>query len=211
MPRARGFAVAFFAVVAFSAVASSAQAGWLVSGSVLAGSAAIASGTVVDREGILAIETEGSKVKLSCTKLTVSGGKISEPDKFLATSLEFAGCTATEPATCSLSSTTVGTLPVEGLVTLDGPLATKAKVKPENPSALFATFKLEGTKCSVSGKEAVTGSASVLDPEGQDERLWHLLNAQIETEGELRIGSFAASIEGSALFKLESDMLWSFR
>jgi hypothetical protein len=211
MSKIRILAVAFFAVFAFSAIAAgSAQAGWLVLGSLLVGSAAISSGTVVDKEGVLEYEVEGSKVKIGCTNLTVSGGKISEPDKFLATSLEFNGCVETAPANCSLSNTNVGTLPVEGLVTLDGPLATKAKVKPENPSALFATFKIEGVKCSLAGKEAVTGSASVLDPEGQDERLWHLLNALVETAGELKVGSASASISGSALFKLESNMLWSF-
>ncbi len=209
MSKVRIFTVAFFAAFAFSAIAAgSAQAGWLVLGSLLVGSAAISNGTITDKEGILTFDK--GNIELGCAKLGVKGGNISEPDKLLATSLEFTSCKIIKPSTCTLEGTTVGTLPVEGLLTLDGPLATKAKIKPENANGLFATFKLTGASCASSGKNAVTGTASVLDPEGQDERLWHLLNAFIEKEGELEVGSAPASISGSALFKLESNMLWSF-
>jgi hypothetical protein len=143
--------------------------------------------------------------------LSVSGGYIVETATAGAKSLEFSGCKVETPTTCTLESTTIGTLPVEGTLTLDGPLATKGKAKPVNANELFATFKLNGTSCSASGKNAVTGTAGVLDPEGQDERLWHLLNALIETAGELKVGSASATISGSALFKLESNMLWSFK
>jgi len=208
MSKIRILAVAFFATFALSAIAAgSAQAGWLVLGSLLVGSAAIEKATVTDKVGILTF----SSIEIECTTLAVSGGAIVETAKAEATSLEFTDCKVVKPSTCTLEGTTIGTLPVEGVVTLDGPLATKSKAKPKNAQELFATFKLNGSSCSASGKNAVTGEAAVLDPEGQDERLWHLLNALIETPGELKVGSAAATISGSALFKLTSDMLWSFK
>jgi hypothetical protein len=208
MSKVKVLILAFFAAFALSAIASSsAQAGWLVLGSLLVGSAAVAGTTITDKEGILTF----SSIEIGCATLGVKGGVISEPDKVLATSLEFGGCKVIPVGgACTLASTTIGTLPLEGLVTLDGPLATKGKAKPENAEGLFATFKLNGASCSSAGKEAVTGTAEVLSPEGQDERLWHLLNALIETAGELKVGEAAATISGSALFQLQNDMLWSF-
>jgi hypothetical protein len=214
MSKLRVLALAFFAAFALSAVAAeSAQAGWLVLGSLLVGSAAIASGAVIVEEGVLGFKSGTEAVTISCpTSLEVNGGTISEPDKVLVTSLVFGGCKVTSTGNCSLepTPTTVGTLPVEGLVTLDGPLAVKAKLKPENAADIFATFKLKGTGCSLAGKVPVTGEASILAPTGQDERLWQLVKAFEATAGELEVASGAATISGSALFKLASDMPWSF-
>ncbi len=208
MSKIRILILASFAAFALSAIAAgSAQAGWLVLGSLLVGSAAISSATITDKPGILTF----SGVEIECTKLGVNGGYIAETVTAGAKSLEFSACTVIKPTTCTLEGTTIGTLPVEGALTLDGSLAAKGKAKPVNASGLFATFKLNGTSCSASGKNAVTGTAAVLDPLGQDERLWHLLTAFIETPGELEVGSASATISGSALFHLESDMLWSFK
>jgi hypothetical protein len=214
MSKLRVLALAFFAAFALSAVAAeSAQAGWLVLGSLLVGSAAIAKTTFIHEHGILGFKSGTEEVKIGCpTSLEIVGGVISEPDKFLATSLVFAGCKVEPAGNCTLepSPATIGTLPIEGLVTLDGPLAVKAKLKPENAADIFATFKFVGGSCSLSGKVAVTGEASILAPTGQDERLWQLIKAFEATAGELEVGSGAATISGAALFKLESDMPWSF-
>jgi hypothetical protein len=214
MSKLRVLALAFFAAFALSAVAAeSAQAGWLVLGSLLVGSAAIAKSAFIHEKGVLGFKSGTEEVKISCpTSLEINGGTISEPDKVLVTSLVFGGCEVTSAGNCSLepTPTSVGTLPIEGLVTLDGPLAVKAKLKPENAAGLFATFKLKGASCSLAGKTAVTGEASILAPTGQDERLWQLVKAFEETAGELEVGSGAATISGAALFKLENDMPWSF-
>ncbi len=208
MSKIRILILASFAAFALSAVAAgSAQAGWLVLGSLLVGSAAISSSTITDKPGVLTF----SSIEIECSALGVSGGYIVETATAGAKSLEFSGCKVAKPTTCTLKGTVIGTLPVEGQLTLDGSLATKGKAKPVNANGLFATFELTGTSCSASGKNAVTGTAAVLDPLGQDERLWHLLTAFIETPGELEVGSASATISGSALFHLENDMLWSFK
>jgi hypothetical protein len=73
--------------------AGSAQAGWLVLGSLLVGSAAIAKSAFIHETGILGFKSGTEEFKIQCpTSLEIVGGVISEPDKFLATSLVFAGC-----------------------------------------------------------------------------------------------------------------------
>lgn len=210
MVKVRVLSLAFFAVFAASAfAASSAQAGWLVLGSLLVGTAAIALATITHEKGVLSYPA----AKITCAKLDIQKGEIQEPDLVLVGSLLFLECKAIEPPTCHLSAENeagIGTLPLEALVTLDGSLAVKGKGKPKNANKVFATFKLEGGSCGPSGKQVVTGTATILAPEGQDERLWHLVNALIETTGELEVGNTPATITGSALVKLENDMPWSF-
>jgi hypothetical protein len=209
MSKVKVLILASFAAFALSAIASSsAQAGWLVLGSLLVGSAAISPSTIVHKKGVLQYST----VTIECGGLTINKGEIHEPDWVLINSLEFTGCSVAEPSTCKLAKQpngVIGTVPVEGLVTLDGPLAVKAKGKPKT-GEIFATFKFEGETCSISGKQGVTGTAVILSPEGQDERLWHLVNALTAEAGELKVGEAPATISGSALVKLENDMLWSF-
>ncbi len=214
MSKLRLLMPALFATLALSAVAAgSAQAGWLVSGSLLVGSTALASKTIVDERDhpIKAIGPNATDpILIECPALTLTGGKISEPDKFLVSSLEFKECTAVEPTGCALGNPTVGSLPIEGLWTLDGLLGAKTKVKAENANGLLFTFKLEGTSCAESGKLSVTGQFVLLAPEGKDERQWHLLTFLTETEGELELGSTPATIFGSVLAKLETEKPWSF-
>jgi hypothetical protein len=206
MSKVKVLMLASFAAFALSAIASSsAQAGWLVLGSLLVGTAKIAESTVTHENGVLTYNT----VKIECSGVSVKGGEIQEPDLVLINSLEFTGCSVITPTTCTLPSGVISTLPVEGLVTLDGPLAVKAKGKPKT-GTIFATFKFSGASCSISGKQAVTGTATILSPEGQDERLWHLVNVLTEKAKELEVGEASAEIKGSALVKLENDMLWSF-
>ncbi len=207
MSKVRILVLASFAAFALSAIAAgSAQAGWLVLGSLLVGSTAVSPSTITDKEGVLSWST----LTIKCPKLEVDGGVISEPDKFLATSLLFLECRAT-PAECELTKPEVHTLPIEGLVTLEGALAAVATVKPDTSGKIFATFEFKPEKkCAAEGKQAVTGTATILAPTGQDERLWQLISALITTPGELKVGEAEAKIEGSALFHLTSDMPWSF-
>jgi hypothetical protein len=215
MSRAKGLAVAVLTATAFSAVATGpAQAGWLVLGSLLVGSAAVAKGTFIHEVTVIGFKSGTEEVKIECpTALEIVGGTISEPDKALATSVVFSGCEVKPAGNCSLepNPATIGTLPLEGLVTLDGVLAAKAKVKPENTGKLFATFKFKGTSCSLSGKVAVTGEASLLGTQSQGESLWQLDRAFEEKAGELEISNGPATISGAALGKLENDMPWTFR
>jgi hypothetical protein len=201
-------AAAFAVTFVLSAVASSsAQAGWLVLGSLLAGSAAISASSIEHSKATFGF---GEEVEIQCDTLVFNGGFIGEPDKLLVKSLEFTGCSLVKPLECTLANSSFSTLPVEGLVTLDGPLAFKAKIKPENSDDFFSTFRVNGDTCAAAGLKEISGSFVVLAPTGQDQRLWQLLNLLVEEKGELVIGLTRGSLSGSALFRLENDMPWSF-
>lgn len=194
-----------FVALAFSAViVNSAQAGWIVSGSALAGSTSIKASSGSEAR------LKYSGIEIGCATTALSGGKLSGPARILISSLEFTECKVITPATCTLEGTKIATLPVEGEATLEGTLNVKTKIQPENANKLLATFKLNGTSCASAGKNATTGSFTVLSPEGQDERLWHAVIAEVGTSGELEVGSASATIEDSAALCLENDMTWRF-
>ncbi len=205
MSKLRLCIAAGFAVIAFGAIAAStAQAGWLVLGTAVSAPTSIGA-SVTDKTGVLTF----SSIEVECTKTALGGGTINPPAKILVSALEFSGCKVLKPTTCTLEGTSIATRPVEGEATLDGSLAFKTKIKPETGS-LLATFKLNGASCASAGKNAVTGSFTALSPEGQDERLLHLVTLLVATAGELEVGSAAATISGSSLFCVEKDMTWRF-
>ncbi len=187
-----------------AAVSDTAQAAWLVLGSTIdRGSAAISSSTITDKLS----KIEGTVVPVvECTGLAVKEGKIYEPDKILIGALEFTGCTGNF-GTCKLKSQ-LDSRALEGLATLNGPLAAKAKLKPETGN-VFAILKWEGAEICNTISEQIGGSVSILIPEGGDERLWHLISLYEEEVGELQ-SERAANISGATLVHLENDMLWSF-
>ncbi len=207
MRQAKTIAGGLFAVMLFATLASSpAEAGWLVLGSLLAGSAAISPSLITHLRGIL----KDNSVEIGCPTIALAGATISDPDKILIKSLEFSECSVTRPVVCTVPGAKIATVPIEGLLTLDGPLAAKAKIKPETGNVL-ATFEFEGSGCAVAGQSVpVTGSALLLAPQGQDARLWQLLTLTVETESELQIGAEESIILGNALVRLENDMPWSF-
>ncbi len=208
MSKAKPFTMAFVVAVVLSAVASSsAQAGWLVLGSLLAGSAAISAAGIEHSKAVFGF---GEEIEIQCDTLVFNGGFISEPDKLLVKSLEFAGCSIVKPLECTLANSSFSTQPIEGLVTLDGPLAFKTQIKPENSDGFFSTFRVNGDTCPSAGLKEISGSFVVLAPTSQDQRLWQLLNLLVEDKGELVIGLTQGSISGGELFRLENDMPWSF-
>jgi hypothetical protein len=205
MYKGRLLAALSLAAFTLSAIAAgSAQAGWIVLGSPLAKSA-----TIGTKSTDKAARLHYSTATVECSSISLGGGEVDAPSQILVNSLELGGCSVTEPATCKLTGTTINSLPLEALATLDGSLGFKAKIKPKT-GELLATFKLEGTSCSLSGRQAASGTATLLSPEGQDERLLHLVNLLIETAGELEVGSAAAELSGSTLVCWESDMTWRF-
>ncbi len=209
MSKAKPFTMAFIVAVVLGAVASSsAQAGWLVSGSLLAGSAAISTSSIGHSPTVFKFGPEGN-IEIECDPYELSAGKISESDKLLINSLVFRGCSIA-PFECTLPNSTISTLPVEGLITLDGSLAFKAEIKAENSNGLFATFQIDGPTCTVEGLANIAGSFLALAPTGQDQRLWQLLNLLVETPDEFGINNTRSTVSGGSLIKLENDKQWSF-
>jgi flagellar capping protein FliD len=192
-----------------SASASAATAGWMVNGTLLNGTAALATTAFVDEAGVL--KSAEAKIEIECSANTLNGiaPEIKSPNTGSAASLEFTGCKALTP-NCALGSSTIGTVPISVEATLEGTLAVVATFKPKT-KATFATFEFTGTNCAVLGLNAVTGTAKVLAPTGQDERTLQLINSiATEASGELKVASSPASLLGSILIKLASGAPWSF-
>jgi len=192
-----------------AAAASAAEAGWMVEGRLLAAG---------ERESV-AEETmkvsatyklvSGTTI-IECTTLKVKGGYIEGINKNGATSLVFTGC-ASGSANCTLSSTTIATVPVLAEATLDppNPLASVIRFKPETGTT-FTTFRFEGEKCALVGAKPISGTQAVLAPTGADERTLQTVTAIELTPGELKEASANASLTGSSGLTLESGKNWSF-
>lgn len=198
-----------------TALASAATAGWMVNGTMLgATTKALATTAAVDHVG----ELEAAGIVLVCKGKTLNGvnptinGVTNMGDASL---LEFTECevtTGNPPCKLSASmSKTVKTLPVLVDLTLDGVLNIKGRFLSTNSSKLFATLGFEGSECPLSGAaQPITGAATFLVHEGQDERVFHLLLATNEEEGSLKLGKNTAILKGAILVGLASGETWSF-
>jgi hypothetical protein len=209
MPSIKELVVGLWTLLVFSVcVASSAQATWLVRGTSLTGTQSVntENATTTDVNYKLVF----SLIEIECTGLKGTGGKISASNKASATSLEFVGCKVTTPASCTLEGTKIGTLPVEGEPTLGtNGKETHGKTKPTNTNKEFATFKLNGEKCSAEGKEGVTGEAEVKGADGQETKTSHVAAGHANTS-ELKVGSAAATISGEVTVTLEGEPVFAF-
>jgi hypothetical protein len=199
----------FFACAAasvFSAVASTtASAAWMVDGANLVGSKSLSATTTVLES--FKLEAPPTNLIITCTSLGVNTGVITATNTGSAESLEFSGCQGTLPCT---TPTTISTVPVslEALLDPSNALATNIKFKPKTKN-VFATFLVGGATCSAAGNVAVTGTATVLAPEGFDERTYQLVVANV-AGGELKLGSNEARLKGKSDLKLLSSEPWSY-
>jgi hypothetical protein len=194
-------------VLALSALtlASSASAQWMVAGTTLVGNEALANTAQVHELGKL--KAAGVTINCAGKNLTGVSPQIEAGDAGSASSLVFSECTAN--ANCTVTKT-LGTLPLMAVAKLEGTLAVNVSFLPKT-GTIFTTIKFEGAECALLGTQPVTGKANVLAPTGQDERLLQLIEAKVtEATGELKVGSSAAELKGSALLRLVSDKTWSF-
>jgi hypothetical protein len=206
-------AIAIFALSAIgSSAASAAVAGWLVNGTLLTGTqtATVATTAAVDQNYVAKFK----EVTITCTGGALGGAeaKIEAPNKDSATSLTFKNCSAGGACELEGQPVNLSTYPVAAEATLEGALGLAAVLRPKS-GVTFATFKFaEKSSCAISGEKlAVTGEAPATAPTGQDERTLQLLSFNISAASErLKVGSSAASFEGSALLKLASSLPWSF-
>jgi hypothetical protein len=192
-----------------SASASAVTAGWMVQGTMLNGTKALATTAAVDEVGKFVF----AGVTITCSGSVFNGAnpKINSATNMGdAESLTFNGCSANEH--CSVP-TSISTLPILVELTLDGTLAVKGKFLPNPPGPskkTFATIPFEGELCALEGKQPVSGTQAFLAPTGQDERTLQLITATQDTAGELKVGSFAATLKGSILIRLANGEPFSF-
>ncbi len=210
MPRFRLIIAACLAVFAVGAVASTtALAGeWDVNGAKLSGSVALATKATVLEHGRLVMKQAETKIECLSTELALGGAKLVAPDGIEATSVTFKECSTKETGGCSVP-TTIGTVPVDGLASLDGALNTLILVLPKTKST-FATIAFTGETCAMLGTEPVTGHVDILIHEGSDPRVIHP-GLVFSLPGGLKIGSNEASLEGLKLdLELQSKQTWNF-
>ncbi len=210
MPKFRLIIAACLATFAVGAVASAtALAGeWDVNGAKLSGSAALAAKATVLEHGKLEVKQAETKIECVSAELGLSGAKLVAPDGVEATSVTFKECSTKETGGCSVP-TTIGTVPVDGLASLDGTLNTLILVLPKTKAA-FATIAFSGTLCALAGTQPVTGHVDILIHEGRDPRVVHL-GLVFSLPGGLKVGSDEASLEGlKGDLELESKQTWNF-
>jgi hypothetical protein len=211
MPKAKMITKAIIAMFALSIItsstASAAMPGWMIGGTQLTGSAALASTAAVDE----VIKLSGGGVEVECTGTTINGisRELKGSNKGSASSIVITGC-RTLSSHCTLSSTEIGTTPIEAEATLEGTLGIASVFTPKTGTTV-ATVKFNGESCPVAGLKAVTGKFITKSPEGQDEHTLQLTSINTAaTEAVLKLGSSAARASGSALPKLASGLPWSF-
>lgn len=202
---------AVFVISAAASSAASAATNWMVNGTELTGTAALAATASVEERGKL----EGGNVNIECNGSTLNGTEpvISATTNMgLAKSLTFTNCKSLV-ANCSLTSSTISTVPILVEVTLEGSTGSTADIATFAPETknTFATFAFEGELCGISGTQGVTGKAKVLAPTGQVERTLQLIKSiTTAASGELKIGSSGATLEGAALLQMANGQAWSF-
>lgn len=208
MSKVKPVVVACLAVLALSAVAAaSASAAWMESGATFGtGSKAALNSKSIKTENAVLV---GAQITIECSgALEGAGAEIIGPNKGAATRLVFTTCES-KTENCTLEGTTVSTVPILAEATLAGGAEVSVLFLPETKNT-FSTFKINGAACAASGINAVTGHAKVLAPTGQTEKTEQEIKAVTTANGELKLGSGAASLSGGALIKLVSGKPWSF-
>jgi hypothetical protein len=193
-------------IAAFASIpASAVTAGWMVKGAALTGTKALASTAAVDENWLL----KSAGVTISCNGSTVNGigPEIQAPHGGMTTKIELNGCSANE--NCAVTQT-IGTTPLAIEFTLDGTSAALATFLPKTKTSL-ATIEMKGEQCAVLGVQNVTGKVHALLPTGQEEGTLQRVKVNVpESSGEVKVGSSAGEIKGSALPQLATHEPWSF-
>lgn len=219
MAKAKIFMASMVGVLALSGFASTlawaVPPGWMVNGvDLTSGTKALATTAAVDRSG--EYETGGIVVKCTGNSLKGVNPVINGSTNMVnVSSAEVTGCEVTTGnPPCKLATSmenTIKTLPLLVDLTLDGPLAIKARVLSTNSSKLLATILFEGSECEIAhALQPITGALTFLVSEEQDERASQLLTLTNEEPGSLKDGKNEIELSGSFLPRLASGEPYSF-
>jgi hypothetical protein len=209
MHKARTIAMVFGAALALGAAgaSSAAASGWMVGGTQLKSSAALAPTAAVTEDP----QFSAAGITVTCSNIVShSEGETHETieteEWIILIHTEWLECSASSE--CSLKSPTIGSVPLSGVPVTEGSLGFKTTLAPKTGS-IFATVKFEGSNCAIAGLTPITGKETVIAPRGQMEATLQEVKAN-NVEGELKVGSAAATLKGAALLKLASGKPWSF-
>jgi hypothetical protein len=159
--------VVFGAITSASASASCLASEWCVAGSTLgAGETAELNETPTVVANFV-LESPSPGVKIECTTLTDKKAFLDGTNAATAESLTFGNCKTVGAPKCELEGTTITTKPLKvGSVTAVGTEEVTAIFEPQTGTG-FAAVKLKGATCSITGTQAITGTAPITMPKGQ--------------------------------------------
>lgn len=208
MSRLRMLVAAIFAALALCGATqtSAAVAGWMVNGTEFTGTKALARTAVVTE--FFRFEVPGA-VTIACASSTFDavGAEIKSPNQGAAASIELHECKP-EGKACTISNSTIASVPVVAEATLEGALAAATVISPKT-KAVFATVNFEGESCALKGLAGVTGKARVTYANGQMEETQQRAVLQT-TKGEMKVGANEVIGTGAFVRKLASGETWSF-
>ncbi len=215
MPRtrttlARLALVVFAASALYMTTAGSASAGWFVEGSELTGTSSLATTAAVDEAFKLEVPSAATGVKCTGSRLTSTNPEIVAPSRIAVASITFSSCTTEGAGGCTLSSETIGTVPLLAeLAELTYP-EDKASFTPKTKKT-FATLTLTGEKCALLGTQPVTTPTKFLAtlPTGQEVQATQQIKVKT-TKGEIKLGGDEAELTGAALIGLVSGAALNF-
>ncbi len=211
MPKVRLLVLTCLGTIIIGALASSsALAGeWMVEGKPLSGTEELATSALVLAEGELKVLPAVTTIKCTAHEVGIAGGKIIAPDGILASSISFKQCEGEGACAGIANSKEIKTLPIDGLASLDGSLATYILVLPETKTT-FATIGFTNELCALFPTQPVTGDASLLAHDGFDEQVRHRVLG-FSLPKALKVGSSEADLRGLVGdIELKSKKSWSF-
>ncbi len=207
MSRPRTSVAIFVAVLGLCAAiqAPVATAGWMVNGTEFTGTKALARTAKVVES--FRFEAAGTAVVCSGSTFDTVQAEIIAPNKGAAASIELHECKP-EGKECTISNSTIASVPVVAEATLEGTKGSVTVITPKT-KATFATVFFEGTMCALNGTVGVTGKATVKFANGQIESTQQL-GVLATTKGEMKVGSSEVVGTGEFTRRLAGGERWSF-
>lgn len=210
MGRTRLVLLAAAAVLAISALASIASASgseqWYVAGAGLAGGSTqeVVEKATVGKNAELSVS--GVSVLVTCSGLKAKKTFIKGLAEMTAESLVFTGCAANNNCTVT---TEISTTPLVAAVkdVVGSTKEVEIKFEPVTPTK-FANITFSGTKCPLTGTEAIRGTMKTMMPNGQTEATTQELVTN--SSGELKVGTNPATLKSTLKDELVSKKMWSF-
>lgn len=217
--RLKKLGAALFVVVALGAIiASSAFAAatttakpWVVNGSVLSGSKTAEAEIVSGTKAQFATTVSGTAVELEATGIGCSGCSLVNTSGSAMGSgeLVFSGVTVAKPAGCSVAST-ITTKPLTVEADYESGSIVYVKFEPTAGAEKgFATVELTGASCPIGTAIVPKGTvfvqaANTTGTYAASQKVTSSAAINTTAGGTLHVGTEAASLTGSALFKLSS-------
>jgi hypothetical protein len=220
---------AMAAVLAFCAISATpafaeeeegkTKMAWFVGGKELTKGENVAVASPGSLDSPAVFNSPGLSLKISCSSYSTAKAELvgGEEEKALVESAKFEGCSESSPATCTLTSSTIATVPLALLLELrhihNGKLPHFLKLAHPQTGTTIAKLTFTGGSCPLAGEKPLSGSFKEGVPNLESEEITHITEASgTEENNSLELGGQKVYIEGGkTLIKLSSGSKWSFK